>query len=88
MIRWRRVLAIGMGGALVWAVGLILLNVWVTAELMFLSEHDLTLSAVLLGFSAAIAMGFGYIISVSVSGAIGELVRGANEPGRSGLLSS
>jgi signal transduction histidine kinase len=59
-------------------VGLILLNVWVTARLMFLSEHDLMLSAVLLGFSAAIAIGFGYAISASVSGAIHELVHGAN----------
>lgn len=59
-------------------VGLILLNVWVTARLMFLSEHDLMLSAVLLGFSAAIAVGFGYAISSSVSNAIRELVHGAN----------
>lgn len=71
-LRW--VLWLGYG----LAVGVILLNVWVTARLMFLSQHDLTLSGVLLGFSAAIAMGFGYVISASLSDNIRNLVNAAN----------
>jgi signal transduction histidine kinase len=43
------------------------LNVWVTARLMFASEHDLLLATVLLLFAAGIAMSVGYFLSVALT---------------------
>ena len=66
---WQRVpslrIAISLGYIL--ATGLILLNVWVTAELMFVNEHDLNLAIVLMVFAAAIAIAFGYFLSGSIT---------------------
>lgn len=71
-LRW----VVFLGYAL--SIGLILLNVWVTARLMFLSQHDFRLASILLGFSAAISMGIGYVLSASITDRVGEVVRGAN----------
>jgi signal transduction histidine kinase len=43
------------------------LNVWVTARLMFASQHDLLLATVLLLFAGSIAMSFGYLLSMSLT---------------------
>ncbi len=43
------------------------LNVWVTARLMFASQHDLLLATVLLLFAGGIAMSVGYFLSVSLT---------------------
>jgi signal transduction histidine kinase len=71
-VRWMLFASYGL------AVGLILLNVWVMAKLMLVSQHYLRLASMVLGFSAVIAMGFGYVLSATVSGAVNELVNGAN----------
>jgi signal transduction histidine kinase len=49
------------------------LNVWVTARLMFASQHDLQLATVLLLFAGSIAMSFGYLFSVSLTERITRL---------------
>ncbi len=49
------------------------LNVWLTARLMFASQHDLLLATVLLVFAGGIAMSLGYFLSSSVTDYISEL---------------
>jgi signal transduction histidine kinase len=48
-------------------------NVWVTARLMFASEHDLQLATVLLIFATSIAILLGYFLSSAVTGRIRAL---------------
>lgn len=43
------------------------INVWVTATLMFLNQHDLRLATVLLVFAGGIAMVFGYFLSSTIT---------------------
>jgi signal transduction histidine kinase len=76
---WRRMgslsLSLTLGYAL--AAGLTLLNVWVTARLMFISEHDLALGSILLLFAGAISVAFGASLSANVAGAVDKLVTAA-----------
>jgi signal transduction histidine kinase len=53
------------------------LNVWVTARLMFASEHDLLLATVLLFFAGGIAMSVGYFLSVALTDRIVTLSQAA-----------
>lgn len=46
---------------------LTILNVWWTARLMFLNNHDLTLATILLVFAAGIAVALGYFLSAAVT---------------------
>jgi len=55
------------------------LNVWITARLMFTSQHDLLLATVLLLFSGGIAMVLGYFLSSAVSERVHRLDRAARE---------
>ncbi|MGD2178054.1 MAG: HAMP domain-containing sensor histidine kinase [Anaerolineae bacterium] len=55
------------------------LNVWVTARLMFASQHDLLLATVLLLFAGSIAMAFGYLLSFSLTDRIAKLNQGVKE---------
>jgi signal transduction histidine kinase len=55
------------------------LNVWVTARLMFSSEHDLVLATVLLIFAGGIAMMLGYFLSVGLTDRIRTLCLTAEE---------
>jgi HAMP domain-containing protein len=55
------------------------LNVWVTARLMFASQHDLQLATVLLLFAGSIAMSFGYLLSISLTERIDKLNQAAME---------
>jgi signal transduction histidine kinase len=59
------------------AGGLALFNVWLTARLMFIDQHDLTLGTLLLIFAGGISVAFGYIISNSVTQDLQDLVAGA-----------
>ena len=43
------------------------LNVWLTARLMFASQHDLLLATVLLLFAAGIAMALGYLLATALA---------------------
>lgn len=77
---WRRMgslsLSLTVGYAL--AAGLTLLNVWVTARLMFISEHDLALGSILLLFAGAISVAFGASLSVNITRAVEKLVTAAH----------
>lgn len=52
-------------------------NVWLTARLMFASEHDLQLATVLLVFAGGIAMALGFFFSEAITGRIGGLSEAA-----------
>ena len=54
-------------GGYVLAGILVFINVWVTARMMFASQHDLLLSIVLLIFSGGMAMVLGYFLSSTVT---------------------
>lgn len=55
------------------------INVWVTARLMFASQHDLLLATVLLLFAGGIAMSLGYFVSTALTDDIVTLNRAAKE---------
>jgi signal transduction histidine kinase len=55
------------------------LNVWITARLMFASEHDLLLATVLLLFAGGIAMSVGYFLSAALTDRIVALSQAAEE---------
>jgi signal transduction histidine kinase len=61
-------------------------NVWLTARLMFVSEHDLLLGTILLGFASGIALALGYFFTetlmtriTKLKGTVREVRRGALE---------
>ncbi len=54
-------------------------NVWVTARLMFINQHDLTLATILLVFAAGIAMSLGYFLTTTLTDNIGALRLGAKQ---------
>ncbi len=60
-------LSLTLLGSYVWAALLILFNVWVMAQQMFASEHDLLLSGVLLVFAAIIATSFGIFVTATIT---------------------
>lgn len=55
------------------------LNVWVTARLMFASQHDLLLATVLLLFAGGIATSLGYFLSAALTTSIATLNRAAQQ---------
>jgi signal transduction histidine kinase len=61
------------------------LNVWVTARLMFASQHDLLLATVLLLFAGGIAMSVGHFLSAALTDRIVNLSRTAEEIARGRL---
>jgi len=62
---------------MVMVVTLIFLNVWVSAQLMFISEYDLHVTGVLLLFAGVIAVMFGFFISRAITEGIQELADAA-----------
>lgn len=48
-------------------------NVWLTARLMFVSEHDLLLGTILLGFASGIALALGYFFTETLMNRITKL---------------
>jgi len=55
------------------------LNVWVTARLMFASQHDLILATILLLFAGGIAMSLGYFFTIALTDRIITLNIAATE---------
>lgn len=74
---WRRFRHLGqtLTVGYVIAAALTLLNVWLTARLMFINEHDLTLAGLLLLFAGGISVSFGYFLSMSITHKLAELVQ-------------
>ena len=64
---------------------LTVLNVWLTARLMFTDNHDLLLGTVLLIFAGAIAMALGYLLSSSFLDRIQSLDQAAKKIARGNL---
>jgi len=63
-----------------WAAIVILANVWIMSERMFLNnEHDLILSGVLLVFAAIIATTFGIFVAASVTDGLRQLAQTAHQ---------
>jgi signal transduction histidine kinase len=60
-------------------------NVWITARLMFASQHDLLLATVLLVFSGGMAMALGYMLSTAITTRIRILELAAREIARGKL---
>jgi signal transduction histidine kinase len=63
------------------AAGLTLLNVWLTARLMFINEHDLRLGGLLLLFSSGISISFGYFLSSSITQTMSDLAQATRQVG-------
>jgi signal transduction histidine kinase len=78
---WRRLprLSYALIFGYILAGGLTLFNVWVTARLMFLNQHDLALGSLLLFFAGGISVAFGYFLSNAITQALEKLVKGAEE---------
>ncbi|MBC8334279.1 MAG: HAMP domain-containing protein [Anaerolineales bacterium] len=78
---WRRLprLSYALILGYILAGGLTLFNVWVTARLMFINQHDLALASLLLLFAGGISVVFGFFISNTITQALGNLVAGANQ---------
>jgi signal transduction histidine kinase len=53
---------------------LALFNVWLTARLMFINQHDLVLGTLLLIFAGGISVAFGYFLSNSITQDLRDLV--------------
>jgi signal transduction histidine kinase len=64
------------------AGGLALFNVWLTARLMFINQHDLILATLLLIFAGGVSIAFGYFISNSITQDLKDLVQGAEQISR------
>jgi hypothetical protein len=69
---WRRLPRLGYALTLgyILAGGLTLFNVWVTARLMFINQHDLALGSLLLLFAGGISVAFGFFISTTITQAL------------------
>lgn len=70
-IRWTLI------GSYILASVLTFINVWMTANLMFASEHDLLLATVLLLFAGGIAIAMGFFISTALTDRIKMLDQAA-----------
>jgi signal transduction histidine kinase len=75
--RWPRTVCLTPMTGYLMAIGLVFLNVFVTTQLMFASDHDLMLASILLLFAGGIALSFGYFLSASITESIRRLVTGA-----------
>jgi signal transduction histidine kinase len=77
---WRRFRSLAQTLTLgyVIAAALTLLNVWVTARLMFLNEHDLTLAGLLLVFAGGISVTFGFFVSASITHTLRDMAQAAS----------
>lgn len=62
-------------------VALVLINVWVTAHLMFISQHDLVLTVALLMFAGLTAVAFGLFVAHTITDRIDRLVKATTSLG-------
>ncbi len=73
LVAWFRSLRWTLLATIVITVLLVFANVWVTAQLMFITLHDLVLTTGLLIFAAFIAVTFGFFISSAITESIAEM---------------
>ena len=79
LARWLGSLRWALLVTIVLTVALIFLNVWVTAHLMFISEYDLMVTALLLVFAGGIALIFGFFVFSAITDSIRELAQAAEQ---------
>jgi signal transduction histidine kinase len=84
---WRQFRSVAVALFITYAMGagLILLTVYVTARLMFISPHDATLALVIVIFATAVTLVFGYFVAISLREGITDLTRVANAVQRGDL---
>ncbi|MBI5666928.1 MAG: HAMP domain-containing histidine kinase [Chloroflexi bacterium] len=70
---------------IVFTVALIFVNVWIVAQLMFISRHDLVLTAALLVFAGAVAVILVYFLAGTLIARIHALVRATEHVARGEL---
>jgi signal transduction histidine kinase len=78
---WRRLprLSYALILGYILAGGLTLFNVWITARLMFINQHDLALGSLLLLFAGGISVAFGFFLSNAITQALEQLTSGAEQ---------
>lgn len=76
---WRRFrrLNMALAAGYILAAALTLLNVWVSARLMFINEHDFKLASLLLMFAGAVSVSFGFFLSDSITDRLKSIVGAA-----------
>jgi signal transduction histidine kinase len=84
---WTRVpsLRVAVSLGFILAAGLILLNVWITARLMFVEQHDLNLAILLMVFATGIAAAFGFFLAGSITERLTHLATGVARFGEGDL---
>jgi signal transduction histidine kinase len=78
-IRQKMLLAYGLG------VAISIVNIYVTSQMMFLSQHDFVLLSLLLIFAGILAISFGYLLAVRMTHSLSMLRRGVQEIARGNL---
>jgi len=76
--KWLRSIAQKMLLAYSLGVVIALINIYVTSQLMFVSEHDFLLLGLLLIFAALLSASFGYLLAVNMTRSLRHLKKGAN----------
>lgn len=71
--------------AIIFTVALIFVNVWIVAQLMFISRHDLVLTAALLVFAGVVAVILVYFLAGTLIARIHALVRATEHVARGDL---
>jgi signal transduction histidine kinase len=77
LMRWFSSLRWSLLMIVIITTGLIILNVWVTAQLMFISQHDLVLTIALLVFAGMTALIFGLFVANTITDRIQALSQAA-----------
>jgi signal transduction histidine kinase len=68
-----------LGGTYVLASSMTFLNVWLTARLMFASEHDLLLATILLVFAGGIAVALGSFFASALADRLAQLKKATQD---------
>lgn len=78
---WRRLGRLGTSLTVGYGLAAIvtLLNVWIAARLMFISEHDLALASALLIFASGISVAFGYLLSEGVTDSLARVAKASEK---------
>lgn len=79
LLQWFPSLRWALLATILLAVLLIMLNVWVTVRLMFISEHDSIITAALLLFAGILAMLFGLFVASTMTTRITALSKAADQ---------
>ncbi len=79
LVRWLRSLRWALLVTMILIVGVIFLNVWVTAQLMFINQYDLSVTGALLVFAGVIALIFGFFVSSAITESIREMGEAAEQ---------